>query len=276
MKAVRLAWAILLMSPAAPAADFVDCHLVPGWAQQGAERSYEAHNLFEYMDGSAEEYLLYGFVRLQSVTCAAGEDSIVIDVSEMADADAAYGIFAAHHDPRAPVGSIGMGGQILPGRATFSKDKYYVEIVAHPEKDHSAVLRAFVAEIEKRIPGRSDPPEALAWFPTEGLVSLRLIPESVLGIRVLKRGYVAEYEGGKAFVVAEESASSAAAVLGKLRERFASAAPAEVAEEAFQAEDRYLGGLCAFRKGRYVAGYANLPRGQDATELAAALAARIP
>jgi hypothetical protein len=116
----------------------------------------------------------------------------------------------------------------------------------------------------------------LGWFPTGGLISARLIPESVLGLRPLKRGYVAEYESGKAFVVTEESAESAAAVLNKLRARFADAAPAKVADEAFEAKDRYLGGLCFFRKGRYLGGYANLAEGQDAAELARALAARLP
>jgi hypothetical protein len=97
-----------------------------------------------------------------------------------------------------------------------------------------------------------------------------------LGLRLLKRGYVAQYESGKAFVVAEASAESASAVMAKLRERFGATTPAEIADEAFQAKDQYLGGLCFFRKGRYLGGFANLPDAQDGASLAAALAARIP
>ena len=46
------------------------------------------------------------------------------------------------------------------------------------------------------------------------------MPESVLGIRILKRGYVAQYDFGKAFVVPEDSPEAAAAVMQKLRARF--------------------------------------------------------
>lgn len=276
MRPLTLVAAMLAFASVACAAELTDCHLVAGWEQAGPTREFVADNLFEYMDGNAEGYLIYGFVRMQGVTCKSGADSIVIDVSEMTDPDAAYGIFAANRDPNQPGAAIGMEGQILRRRATFCKDKYYVELAADPDKDHAAVLKAFVAEMEKRISGRTTLPDALAWFPTDKLLSARLIPESVLGLRLLRRGYVAQYESGKAFVVAEATAESAAAVMAKLRERFGSTTPAEIADEAFQAKDQYLGGLCFFRKGRYLAGYANLPVAQDAVGLAAAFAGRIP
>jgi hypothetical protein len=276
MRAATLALALLLATSGAAAAEILSCSLVPGWEQSGPTRTYEADNLFEYMDGNAEGYLIYGFVSMHGVTCKSGDDSVLIDISEMTDADAAYGIFASNRDPNKPVAVIGMGGQITPRRATFAKGKFYVELAANPDKDHTPALQAFVAELEKRIEGRSTPPEALGWFPSDGLVSARLIPESVLGLRALKRGYVAQYGDSKAFIVTEESSESASAVLQKLRARFADATDAKVADEAFQAKDQYLGGLCVFRKGEYVGGYANAPDPTDAATRAATLAARLP
>jgi len=276
MRAAKLALALLIATSGAAAAEIPDCSLVPGWEQSGPARTYEADNLFEYMDGNAEGYLIYGFVSMRGVTCKSGGDSILIDISEMTDADAAYGIFASNRDPNKPVVALGMGGQISPRRASFAKGKFYVELAANPDKDHTPALQAFVAALEKRIEGRSKPPEALAWFPPDGLASVRLIPESVLGLRALKRGYVAQYGESKAFIVIEESPESASAVLQKLRARFADATGAKVADEAFQAKDQYLGGLCVFRKGKYLGGYANTPEPGDAATLAAKLAARLP
>ena len=276
MNPLKLAVGMFAFACVAWAAEVTDCRLVPGWEQAVPAREFVADNLFEYMDGNAEGYLIYGFVRMRGVTCKSGDDSILIDVSEMTDAESAYGIFTANRDPNRPIAAISMGGQLQPRRATFCKDKYYVELAASPDKDHTSALQAFVAEMEKRISGRTAPPEALAWFPAESLTSVRLIPESVLGLRLLKRGYVAQYEFGKAFLVAEDSAESASAVMSKLRERLGETTPAKVADEAFQAKDTYLGGLCFFRKGRHLGGFANLSEGQDATRLATALAARIP
>jgi hypothetical protein len=172
-----------------------------------------------------------------------------------------------------------MGGQVQPQSASFAKGKYYVELVviaASPDSDHTAALQAFVTRMQERLEGRDTAPEALAWFPEENLASVRLVPESVLGLRQLKRGYVAKYKQGQAFIVLEASPESAAEVLKKLRERFDGASPAKIGDEAFQAKAQYLDGICIFRKGRYLGGYANLPDPQQAASQAAKLAARIP
>jgi hypothetical protein len=263
-------------APLAPAAEVANCSLVPGWRQDGALRHFTADNLYEYMDGNAESYLTYGFTQMQGVTCKSGENTLVIDISEMLDADAAYGIFSANRDPGHPLAKIGMGGQVMPRRGTFAKGNYYVEISATPDLDHTPAIAAFIAAMEKLLEGSSTPPAALAWFPPEKLVSARLIPESVLGVRLLKRGYVAQYDQGKAFLVLETSPQSAAAVMTKLRARYPAAQAAQVADEALQLQDKYLGGVCFFRKGKYISGYANMPDSATAATASATLAARVP
>ena len=267
---MRAVLASLLLAAATAAAQVPACDLAPGWTQQGAARAYDPTSLYEYMDGNSEGYLLYGFVAMHGVTCVHGEDSIVIDISEFQDADSAYGMFSANRDPRLPGESIGAGGQITPRRAVFVKDRFYAELGANPDKDHTPALRAFTAALEKLIPGSNAVPAALAWFPAEGQKSVRLIPESVLGIRILARGYVAEYEFGKAFVVTESSPEAAAAVMDKLRARF------EQSGDPLQFTDQYLGRLCFLHRGRYIVGYANVTEGHDPAQLAAALAARLP
>jgi hypothetical protein len=257
------------------AAQVPKCDLVAGWTQQGAARAYEASNLFEYMDGNAEGYLLYGFVAMHGVTCVQGGDSILIDISEFADADSAYGMFSANRDPRLPAENLGAGGQVTTRRVIFTKDRFYAELAANPDKDHTPALRAFSAAIDKLLPGSAAVPVALAWFPSEGQKSIRLIPESVLGLRLLKRGYVAEYEFGKAFVVQESSPETAAAVMDKLRARFA-VGQASPPVSPLQLTDRYLGRLCFIRKGAYILGYANVAEGHDPAALAATLEARLP
>jgi len=279
MKAAGLLLAILFAAGTARAQDYLNCQFAPGWEQSEPKRQYAADNLYDYEDGAAEGYLIYGFARMTGITCKSGGDTLTIDVSEMNDADSAYGIFAANRDPSLPIVSIGMGGQVQPQSASFAKGKYYVELVviaASPDSDRTAVLKAFAAGIEKRLEGRVTAPEALQWFPQENLTSARLVPESVLGLRLLQRGYVAKYKQGQAFIVLEASPESAAEVLKKLRERFDGASPAQIADEAFQARAQYLDGICIFRKGRYLAGYANLPDPQQAASQAAKLAARIP
>lgn len=287
MRTATLLLAALAATGTAGAQDYLNCALAPGWEQTGAKRQYTPDNLYDYKDGGAESYLLYGFVTMEGVDCksvpgsspGSSTDTMSIDVSTMNDADSAYGMFTANRDPHLPDTKIGIGGQVQAQSAIFAKGKYYVEVaqvVANPASDNHAILQALVTKIAERIKGSVAVPETLAWFPQENLTSAVLIPESVLGLKLLKRGYVAKYTQGQAFIVQEVSPESAAEVMKKLRARFDGAADAKIADEAFQAKAQYLGGLCIFRKGRYLAGYANVAEVQTAVTLASELAARIP
>jgi hypothetical protein len=252
------------------------CNLVPGWTQSGPERTYVSDNLFEYMDGNAEGYLSYGFLKMRGVTCKKGDVTFTVDLSDFGDPDSAYGMFTSNVDERQPTRKIGMNGQIVPRRAFFAKGRYFVEIGANPEGDHMPALQEWTAALDKIVPGSTTLPAALAWFPAEQRQSLRMVPASVLGLRALKRGYAAQYDYGKAFVVLEATPQSAGGVMEQLRKRFGVTTPAAIADEAFQATDQYLGRLCVFRKGRYIGGYAISRDGMDPVALGKAFAERVP
>ena len=255
----------LFLAVVAPA-----CSLFPGWKQDGPARGYEGKSLFEYMDGNSEGYYAYGFVRMSGVTCVRGEDKIIADISEMADPEMAYGMFTANRDVTGPVLPIGSGGQIVPRKLIFAKGKYYVEVAAEPDKDHSAALGQLAKALEAFVPGEAYKPAAAQWFPAAQ--SVRLVPQSVLGIGLLKRGYVAQYENAKGFVVTEASPESARAVFSKLKVRFPDAKPFALGDEAFEVNDKYLGHFVAFRHGVHIAG----STGQQGIPLAQDILKRLP
>ena len=168
---MRLIYSLILALAAAgllAAADQVPvaaCNVVPGWSQTGPDRSYVADNLFEYMDGNAEGYLTYGFLKMQGVTCKKGDVTFVVDLSDFGDADSAYGMFTSNVDGRQPTQKIGMQGQIVPRRAFFAKGRYFLEIAANPEGDHTPALKEWMAAFDKLIPGSTKLPPRLAGSP---------------------------------------------------------------------------------------------------------------
>ena len=268
-----------LAQSSAHAQAWLDCHFVPGYEQSGPKRQYTSDNLFEYRDGAAEGYLIYSFAAMQGIDCKSGETILSIDVSDMTDADSAYGMFSANRDPRRPIAKIGMGAQLMPQSLLFARGKYYVEIIetdGSTDSNQTATLQAFAAKIEPLLDGRSTPPEELGWFQPENQESAKLVPESVLGLKILKRGYVAKYPQGQAFIVVEQSPESAAEVMNKLRARFEGSTPAHFGDEAFQVKAPYLDGVCVFRKGRIISGYTNLPDPAEAVAQSAKLLERIP
>jgi hypothetical protein len=260
------------------AAQVPDCKLAPGWTQAGPAREFEGESLYEYMNGNSEGYLIYGFKKMHGVTCKKGEDTIHIDISDMADPEAAYGIFCANRDIRVPTERLGMGGQVGSRKVTIAKGQYYLEIAAEPEKDHTGSLRELAVALEKQVTGRTDPPEQISWFVASQLQPgwPRLVPQSVLGVRLLKRGYVAQYENGsKAFVVPESSDEAATATMAKLRDRLADVAPLPGVEGGYTGVDKYLGRMVVVRSGRYIAGYSGLKDDQDGAALAKELSAKV-
>ncbi len=271
--------ALLLAAQAALPAAFPapDCGLVPGWRQQGDARRYGPDTLYQYKDGGADAYLAFGFARMQAVTCVDGRgNEIAIDVSEMGDPDHAWGFLASNLAPGEEAGSA---RQVLPTSAMLARGAYFVEMLAQPGRDHRAPLAAFLDALQARLPGAAHVPRAAAVFPPDGIEpgSLRFVPQSLLGIRLLGAGFIARYGSGRAFVVEEATSEAARDTFSRLRERFAAARPGTaIGVEAFEAEDPYLGGLIVFRKGKRVAGVANIPPGRDARPLAQALAARLP
>ena len=272
-------WVCVLAVQTVHAQTYLDCHFVPGYEQSGPKRDYTPDNLFDYRDGAAEGYLIYSFARMQGIDCKSGSTVLSIDVSDMTDADSAYGMFSANRDPRQPIAKIGMGAQLLPQSLLFAKGKYFVEIIetdGATDSNQTATLQAFAAKIEPILEGRTTPPEELSWFPAENQESAKLVPESVLGLKLLKRGYIAKYTAGQAFIVIEQTPDSAGAVMNKLRARFDGAVPLQIADEAFQVKAPYLDGVCIFRKGRIIAGYTNLPEAAEASAQAAKLLERIP
>jgi hypothetical protein len=230
------------------------------------------------MNGNSEGYLIYGFKKMDGVTCKKGEDTVHIDVSDMGDPESAYGIFCANRDARKGLDKLGMGGQIGERKATAVKGQFYLEIAAEPEKDHSSTLRELATALEKQVPGTTATPTAIGWFPASGVQPgwPRLVPQSVLGMRILKRGYVGQYQDGtKAFLVPEASPQAAAATAEKLQARLGETTPVQVGEAAYAGTDKYLGRMIVFRQGNYVGGYAGVPEGTDGIGLARALAERI-
>ena len=129
--------------------------------------------------------IFFSFSRMQGIHCKSGSTILSIDVSDMTDADSAYGMFAANRDPQQPIQKIGMGEQLLPQSLLFAKGKYFVEIIetdGSTDSNQTAALEAFAAKIEPLLEGRTTPPEELTWFLPE-LRILKLVPRE-LGLKI--------------------------------------------------------------------------------------------
>ena len=174
-----------------------------------ASRSYTPDNLYEYRDGAAEGYLIFGFSHMQGIDCKSRRLQLFPLTSLR------WAMRTRHGECSPPTAipsflshSLGMGGQVLPQSLLFARGRSFVEIVetdGDSAANQSAAIQAFATKMLPLLDGRETPPESIQWFSPDHRASVRLVPQSVLGLRVLRRGYVASYEQGQAFIVSEDS-----------------------------------------------------------------------
>ncbi len=95
-----------------------------GWTVDGRVETYEPDNLYEKINGAAEQYLSFGFERLHYLTISDGKHFITIEVYDQGSFPNTLGIFAAQRDESrsvttqsnlffypTPIGAVGGLGQ---------------------------------------------------------------------------------------------------------------------------------------------------------------------
>ncbi len=164
MKTVLVVVAVLLSAGSAMA-QMPPCTAVQGWTQQGEARSFDADNLFEYMDGNAEGYILYHFVGMKGITCQSGDTTLNIDISEFEDTEFAYGMFTSTRDPRLPTEKMGVTGQVTQRKGVFTKDKYLRRDLRQPGRGSLGDVEGFPFHHREEPPGADNAPRRVRLVP---------------------------------------------------------------------------------------------------------------
>lgn len=184
------------------------------WKAEGPARAYDRRTLYDYIDGSAEVYLAYGFEKLVTRRYVReGEPPITTDVFDMGSPADAYGVFSFER-----MGShvgLGDGSEYGGGMLRFWQGRYFVCVSA--PKETEAVKQAILS-LGRRIsaalpkPG-SNPPSIISLLPPQGLRQDRvryfhqhgslnyhyfLSTENILKLGTDTEAALAQYEIGEA------------------------------------------------------------------------------
>jgi hypothetical protein len=239
---------------------------VAGWSRDGEPRFFAADNLWEFINGAAEGYLLYGFEEV--VTSDYSQESsgqqAVIDIYRMQDPVRAFGIYCQERNPDYEFLDIGGGGYVGGTALNFWRGPYYVKITVFEESDELRVeLSKLAAHISGKIDHPATEPAEVAYFPTENQKphSVQYLPRDVLGQSYLSNAYEAQYQDGdreyKIVAVLAESSDSAKEGLAKYRQFIAGANPEirdleGVGDEGFTGTDSFYGKVVAIRSGNKI------------------------
>lgn len=179
-----------------PSPDFED-----GWTYDFEPEIYTPDNLFDYINGEAELYLDYDFVRLATASYKQKADeslTFTVDVYNMGTPLNAFGIYSSYRRPNLTFADIGEQATISELNIRFYKGQYFVQLNAGTlDKAVKDIMRMVAERVAEGIPSM-DQPEELGLLPEEHRVphSLKYVTNGYLGQSVFKKTMEAEYKSG--------------------------------------------------------------------------------
>lgn len=135
-----------------------------GWEPRGGAQIFEGEELFELINGGAEIYHEFGFERALSSDYSNGANGLVaLEIFEMEDADAAYGVYAIKSGTTGEAIELGDEAVLEAYYLNLRKDRFVVTLTAmDTSEDTLRGLEAIAAEVSEKIPGGSRPPAVVS------------------------------------------------------------------------------------------------------------------
>jgi len=155
---VSLSLALLLCASCSqhqqnPAAAFPASNDVTGWVMASGVRTYEAADLWKYIDGEVEKYLKAG-VQRGSTADYKFQDKLeaVADIYTMSNAGGAKQIFNSEPAGDAKTVQLGDAARLFSQSLVFRQGRYLVRIVAYQESPNAPqALLALGQGINQRL-----------------------------------------------------------------------------------------------------------------------------
>jgi hypothetical protein len=144
---------------------------INGWEVIESDRFFDNESLYDYIDGSAEMFLSFGFSKVfNRIYSRINQPDILVDIFYMNSSYDAYGVFT--HSADKLKNEFGQQSQRTEGAIIFWKSNYYVSILCHPETGESKEAIFELAKIiDKLIDETGDLPPVLKYLPQRNLVS---------------------------------------------------------------------------------------------------------
>jgi hypothetical protein len=145
---------------------------IEGWTIESEVLTFNSENLWKYIDGAADQFLDYEFVRLQTCDLKHGNQLVTIEIYEMSSVLNAFGIYTAECPQ--DVKRINIGGEAVvlpPGQILLFKGAFYVKIYAYEGDINLDNGTALLKSVVAALAGKNGLPEQLKYLPGKNKIS---------------------------------------------------------------------------------------------------------
>jgi len=141
------------------------------WEKNEPAILYEQRQLYEYINGGAEIFHEYGFNRVLTQSYMYNDELIIVDIYEMENTKAAFGIYSIQRDPNMPTLDFGDDCTQSDFHVAFWQDCFYVVIIGDKSDiTTKKILINFAQSISKHIGKTSMQPEIIDHLPKHNIL----------------------------------------------------------------------------------------------------------
>ncbi len=237
---------------------------VDGWKKDGEALFYTPDNLWEYINGQAETFLMYDFQEVAAQHYLdASELEIKVEIYEHGDPLMTFGIYSQFRSPEGAYLDIGNEAFGDEYSIHFWKGRFYVKVYAYDEGVKSSeAMKMFAGLVAGSIPAEGGEPKETSLFPRGGLIekSVTFVSEGVMGSGKFPPAFTGDYlsgeEKGKLYIFPLESKDAAAELFswytGELESKAGDAVSGKIKYAVAEGEAPYRGHVKVFRYQRFM------------------------
>lgn len=197
-----------------------DFPAIEGWTRTGDVSTYDADNLWEYIDGAAELFIEYDVQTCMAADLSSGDIVVTVELYDMATPLDAFGVFKREHPaPGMSIPEATAAAIAPPYQALLLKGATYAKVNAVEGELTAEAGRRLLEELASALPGQTGYPSELEQLPANGMVegSEGYKPRGYMGLTELSRCLYAEYAGAngetwEGFVMLPPTGSTPASV----------------------------------------------------------------
>jgi hypothetical protein len=170
---------------------------IKGWTPVSQVSTYGPDNLWEFIDGAAEQFLSYGFQELLVCDLSDGKVTMTVHIYTMGNPLNAFGIYRSERSGDCQLLAIGAEAVVLPPyQCLMLKGSNYVKVEAFEGEITQILGSALLKSIADALPGTDGFPDVFGIFPKENRIphSEGFIRESFLGLSELRECVFVSYQ----------------------------------------------------------------------------------
>lgn len=257
----RIILIFLITNIGLEAADFPK---IEGWENSSDVLQFHPGNLWEDINGAADQFLDYGFEELLTTELSADSIIVSVEIYNMGLPLNAFGIYVTERPEESNPVKIGTEAIIsLPAQCLLLKDRYYVKVHLFEGELTEELGKNLLQAIVKALPGENDWPRELKLLPEPGRIdgSFGHVRKNYLGLNELSNCVFADYikadnQEFQYFIIVPESNNSIEKIWNKIKNKWKST---EVAQHTVLFRKvPYKGVVGIVQKNGHIIGVANV------------------